>query len=42
MGEEVEKVMQSMGSALVSISGKFTDDYSRLVRQMSDIVKQQA
>lgn len=42
MGQEVEKVMQSMGSALVSISGKFTDDYSRLVRQMSDIVKQQA
>ncbi len=38
MGVEIEKVMQSMGQALASISGKFTDDYSRLVLRMSEIV----
>ncbi|EPF2508056.1 MotA/TolQ/ExbB proton channel family protein [Vibrio fluvialis] len=42
MGEEIEKVMQSMGAALTSISGRFTEDYSRLVKKMSDIVAQQA
>ncbi|UTM56092.1 MotA/TolQ/ExbB proton channel family protein [Photobacterium sp. CCB-ST2H9] len=42
MGEEIEKVLQSMGTALTSISGRFTEDYSRLVKKMSDIVAQQA
>lgn len=39
MGEEIEKVMQSMGNALASISGQFTNDYERLVRQMQSVVR---
>jgi len=39
LGEEIEKVLNHMGSALASISGQFTDDYTRLVKQMSAIVK---
>lgn len=38
LGEEVEKVLTSMGSALATISGKFTEDYSKLVRQMNEVV----
>ena len=37
MGQEVEKVMQAMGSALASISGQFTRDYTKLVKQMQAI-----
>lgn len=37
-GAEIDKVMSSMGSALASISGQFTDDYSKLVAQMQTIV----
>ncbi len=39
-GEEIQKVMGSMGSALTSISGQFTKDYKQLVAQMRDIVNQ--
>lgn len=42
MGQEVEKVMQSMGSALASISGQFTTDYTRLVQQMREITREVA
>ena len=38
--QEVTKVMQSMADALVSISGQFTKDYSKLTREMSKIVRQ--
>jgi ABC-type transporter Mla subunit MlaD len=41
LGDELEKVMNSMGSALASISGQFSNDYSKLVNQMSRIVNQQ-
>lgn len=37
--QEIEKVMTSMGSALASISGRFTDDYTKLVQQMKAIVE---
>lgn len=37
-GQEIEKVMNSMGSALTSISGKFTKDYKILVDQMNEVV----
>lgn len=40
MGGEIEKVMNSMGSALTSISGQFTKDYSALVERMKKIVDQ--
>lgn len=40
-GEEIQKVMNSMGSALASISGQFTNDYRQLVGRMNDIVKRQ-
>ena len=40
MESEVTKVMQSMGDALASISGQFTRDYSKLTREMSNIVRQ--
>lgn len=39
-GEEVQKVMDSMGSALASISGQFTSDYKQLIGRMRDIVDQ--
>jgi len=40
MGAEIEKVMTSMGSALGSISGQFTKDYTTLVERMKNIVNQ--
>lgn len=41
MGQEIEKVMQSMGSALASISGQFTNDYQKLVDKMNQVARQQ-
>lgn len=41
MEQEVEKVMQHMGNALASISGRFTEDYKELVKAMEDVVNQQ-
>lgn len=41
LGEEITKVMQSMASALASISGQFTSDYSQLVSRMNDVVRKQ-
>lgn len=38
---EIEKVMNSMGSALASIANQFVQDYSQLVAQMNTIVRQQ-
>ncbi|MEY8240632.1 MAG: hypothetical protein RPT25_09830 [Cycloclasticus sp.] len=38
--QEIEKVMNSMGSALSSIAHQFVNDYSRLVEQMNHVVKQ--
>ena len=40
MGQEIEKVMQSMGGALASISGQFTSDYKSLVEKMNQVVRQ--
>ncbi len=40
MGQEIDKVMQAMGSALASISGQFTSDYTKLVRQMQQITRE--
>ena len=39
--QEIQRVMESMGSALASISGQFTDDYQQLVAQMQAIVNNQ-
>lgn len=39
MGQEIEKVMQSMGNALASISGQFTEDYQQLVDKMHQVTK---
>lgn len=41
MGVEITKVMESMGSALVSISGQFTNDYKKLVDEMNQVVRSQ-
>ncbi len=38
MGNEVERVMNAMGESLASISHKFTEDYSKLTAQMSQVV----
>jgi len=40
MENELEKVMQSMGNALATISGQFTSDYEKLTKAMSEIVNQ--
>ena len=39
MSQELQRVMQHMGQSLTTISGKFTDDYQRLVVAMNDVVK---
>ena len=39
--QEIQKVMKSMGSALASISGQFTEDYQKLVAEMQAIVNNQ-
>jgi hypothetical protein len=39
MEAEITKVMESMGSALGSISGQFTSDYKKLVEEMNQIVR---
>lgn len=38
MANELERVMKAMGESLASISNKFTEDYSRLTDQMSQVV----
>ena len=40
MQREMERVLNEMGRALGAISGRFTDDYSRLVDAMSRVVRQ--
>ena len=40
MAQEMNRVMQYMGNALGQISGKFVEDYSKLVRQMKQIVRE--
>jgi len=40
MAQEMNRVMQHMGNALGQISGKFVEDYSKLVRQMKQIVRE--
>jgi len=35
---EIENVMNAMGSALTTITNKFTQDYMRLVKQMEQVV----
>lgn len=39
LSREMNRVMQQMGNALAQITGKFVEDYSRLVRQMERIVR---
>lgn len=39
MQRELERVLQEMGSALATISRQFTNDYSKLVEAMSNIVQ---
>lgn len=41
MQKEIERVLQEMGSALATISGKFTADYTRLTTAMANIVRGQ-
>ena len=41
MGDELTRVMNEMGRALGQISGKFTQDYQRLVAEMDRIVSSQ-
>lgn len=38
MNKEVDRVLTHMGQALASISNQFTNDYSKLVARMQDIV----
>ncbi|MDD7806060.1 MAG: hypothetical protein PUP46_11005 [Endozoicomonas sp. (ex Botrylloides leachii)] len=40
METEINNVMSSMGNALASISGQFTEDYSKLINQMNQITQQ--
>ena len=39
LSREMNRVMQQMGNALGQITGKFVDDYARLVMQMKRIVR---
>lgn len=39
METEITKVMESMGSALGSISGQFTSDYKKLVDEMNQVIR---
>ena len=39
MGEELTRVMNEMGGALAQITGKFTQDYQRLVAQMEQVLR---
>lgn len=39
LSREMDRVMQKMGNALGQITGKFVDDYSKLVMQMKRIVR---
>ena len=39
MAEQVQRTMQYMGNALGQISGKFVEDYRKLVRQMEQVVQ---
>lgn len=41
MQEEVNRVMQNMGSALATITNQFTNDYAKLTNAMAEIVRQQ-
>lgn len=36
---EINRSMEQMGKALVSITGKFTDDYQKLVSQMDQVLR---
>lgn len=36
---EINRSMEQMGKALVSITGKFTDDYQKLVSQMEQVLR---
>ena len=40
MQRELERVINSLGSNLAAITGKFTEDYSLLTRQMQQVVNQ--
>lgn len=40
--EEVEAVMSEMAAALTQVTGRFTNDYSKLVNAMGEIVQQAA
>lgn len=42
MQAEINRVMEQMGQALVSVTGKFTEDYQALVAQMQRVVRTQA
>ena len=35
---EIEQVMTAMGTALTTITNKFTQDYQRLVQEMEKVV----
>ena len=37
--QEIEVAMNSMGTALTQVTGRFTDDYKGLVTQMSKVVR---
>ncbi len=39
LSQEVTRVMQQMGNALSQITGKFVADYTKLTRQMKEIVR---
>ena len=41
MGDELTRVMNEMGGALAQITGKFTQDYQRLVAQMEQVLRAQ-
>lgn len=42
MEQEVERAISNMGNALAQVTGKFTDDYTRLVNAMGEVVRRNA
>ena len=42
MQKEVTRVLTEMGHALAKVSGQFTRDYTKLTKEMNDIIRQRA
>ena len=38
--QEINRVMTEMGRALTTVTGRFTEDYSKLVQAMQGVVRE--